>query len=231
LVYLDDRSRVEVAAAFWGALALGVGHYSATTCWRWRRERLAQAAAAKRETDARATMRELARLAREDAVLEQHRPRGVEARPRATGALRPLGTRAASPSCDGGRDVQTPGATLTPLYYRKLARRDRSRSSRGAAAAAAREQERRCPVCQEDFGGTDSVFELCCSHVFHAVCLDKWLAESYSTCPVCRAAIRGAAPPSKAKRNSSSAPAFSGQTTRTPVALQKTAEEDRGSNL
>jgi len=210
LVYLSDRNNAEVAIAFWCTLAVGVCFYGTTTCSKWRRERLEQAATAKREAEARATAREIARLAREEALLEQPRPLGVEARPRATGVLRPPGRNVALPQYNSQCGAGIPIAALTPVRYRKLSRLHRSKSSgstpthtAGAKAGAARkENEHCCPVCQENFCGADEVYELGCTHVFHSTCLRKWLDEANGTCPVCRAAIQSSTSPPTSRLNS-----------------------------
>lgn len=210
LVYLSDRNNAEVAVAFWCTLAVGVCFYGTTTCSKWRRERLEQAATVKREAEARATAREIARLAREETLLEQPRPLGVEARPRATEGLRPPGRNVALPQNNSQCGADTPIAALTPVRYRKLSRLHRSKSSgstptRAAGAkadAAHKENEHCCPVCQESFSGADEVYELGCTHIFHSTCLRKWLDEANWTCPVCRAAIQSSTPPPTSRLNS-----------------------------
>ena len=46
-----------------------------------------------------------------------------------------------------------------------------------------------CPVCLAAFAGDDGVKVVpACGHVFHAACIDQWLAVRNS-CPVCRCAV------------------------------------------
>jgi hypothetical protein len=203
LVYLSDRNNAEVAIAFWCTVAVGVCFYGTLICSKWRRERLEHATAVKREAEARATAREIARLAREETLLEQPRPQGVEVRPRATGRLQLPGNNIALPQGNSPRGADTPIAALTPVRYRKLRHLHRSVNSRSApsgatgvkAGAAGKENERRCPVCQDNFSVSDEVYELGCTHVFHSTCLKKWLDEANGTCPVCRAAVQSSIPP------------------------------------
>ncbi|KAK8522732.1 hypothetical protein V6N12_056432 [Hibiscus sabdariffa] len=47
-----------------------------------------------------------------------------------------------------------------------------------------------CAVCLCEIADDDEMRELRCDHLFHKVCLDRWLGYSYSsTCPVCRALL------------------------------------------
>ncbi|BAT11911.1 probable E3 ubiquitin-protein ligase ATL45 [Oryza sativa Japonica Group] len=63
--------------------------------------------------------------------------------------------------------------------------------SAAAAAAGAKKGPlvEDCPVCLEAFAGDDGVKVVpACGHVFHAACIDQWLAVRNS-CPVCRCAV------------------------------------------
>lgn len=44
----------------------------------------------------------------------------------------------------------------------------------------------KCCVCLSKFGDEQEVSVLTCKHFFHRNCLDKWLANHHSTCPLCR---------------------------------------------
>lgn len=46
-------------------------------------------------------------------------------------------------------------------------------------------KDRECSICQEDFLEGESVLKLPCRHLYHEVCVMRWL-ESHTTCPVCR---------------------------------------------
>ena len=55
--------------------------------------------------------------------------------------------------------------------------------------AASRQQfsQTTCAICLDDFvSGTTSVRELPCHHIFHPECVDVFLREHSSTCPVCK---------------------------------------------
>ncbi|KAF2284099.1 hypothetical protein GH714_018989 [Hevea brasiliensis] len=43
-----------------------------------------------------------------------------------------------------------------------------------------------CAVCLSEFAVDETVRDLKCKHVFHKDCLDKWLLQCRSTCPLCR---------------------------------------------
>ncbi|EOY01490.1 hypothetical protein QUC31_013764 [Theobroma cacao] len=49
------------------------------------------------------------------------------------------------------------------------------------------EEEEACAVCLCKIEEDDEMRELRCNHLFHKVCLDRWLGYSHSTtCPICR---------------------------------------------
>lgn len=43
-----------------------------------------------------------------------------------------------------------------------------------------------CPICFEDFIDGEVMRILPCKHKFHAICVDPWLLNSSSQCPLCR---------------------------------------------
>ncbi|XP_047966558.1 probable E3 ubiquitin-protein ligase XERICO [Salvia hispanica] len=43
-----------------------------------------------------------------------------------------------------------------------------------------------CSICLSEFEPNAEVNHLTCSHVFHNVCLEKWLNYWNTTCPLCR---------------------------------------------
>jgi len=55
-----------------------------------------------------------------------------------------------------------------------------------------------CAICLDDFCADESVVrELPCRHVFHAACVDAFLRESSSLCPLCKTSVlpKGYCPP------------------------------------
>lgn len=46
-----------------------------------------------------------------------------------------------------------------------------------------------CCVCQEPVKQGDMYRKLPCGHEFHKACVDRWLLDHASTCPVCRAEV------------------------------------------
>lgn len=49
------------------------------------------------------------------------------------------------------------------------------------------DQEVSCAVCLCKIEDDDEMRELRCNHLFHKVCLDRWVGHSRSnTCPICR---------------------------------------------
>jgi len=45
---------------------------------------------------------------------------------------------------------------------------------------------RTCSICLDDFCVGARVRRLPCMHVFHTLCIDKWIREGRRNCPVCR---------------------------------------------
>lgn len=43
-----------------------------------------------------------------------------------------------------------------------------------------------CSICLSEFEPNAEVNHLTCGHVFHSVCLEKWLNYWNTTCPLCR---------------------------------------------
>eukprot|EP01056_Protomagalhaensia_sp_Gyna25_P000903 Protomagalhaensia_sp_Gyna_25__902@NODE_1434_length_1839_cov_33_141667_g1158_i0_p1_GENE_NODE_1434_length_1839_cov_33_141667_g1158_i0NODE_1434_length_1839_cov_33_141667_g1158_i0_p1_ORF_typecomplete_len194_score15_29zfRING_2/PF13639_6/9_6e02zfRING_2/PF13639_6/5_6e16zfRING_11/PF17123_5/6_1e03zfRING_11/PF17123_5/1_6e10zfRING_11/PF17123_5/1_5e03zfC3HC4_2/PF13923_6/8_3e02zfC3HC4_2/PF13923_6/7_3e09zfRING_5/PF14634_6/8_7e02zfRING_5/PF14634_6/9_9e09zfC3HC4/PF00097_25/2_9e03zfC3HC4/PF00097_25/2_1e08zfrbx1/ len=43
-----------------------------------------------------------------------------------------------------------------------------------------------CAICLEDFRSRDVLRSLPCSHQFHVMCIDPWLRDPSSRCPICR---------------------------------------------
>ena len=67
------------------------------------------------------------------------------------------------------------------------------------------EKIERCAICVEDFKDGDSLRVLPCEHVFHKECIDEWLINHSSLCPLCKFEVpRGNAnqPPPRPERGS-----------------------------
>ncbi|GAA6014970.1 hypothetical protein JCM10207_008689 [Rhodosporidiobolus poonsookiae] len=58
----------------------------------------------------------------------------------------------------------------------------------GAGAAAAEDEIDTCPICFTEFEAGDELRVLPCDqrHMFHTSCIDPWLLEVSSSCPLCR---------------------------------------------
>lgn len=48
-----------------------------------------------------------------------------------------------------------------------------------------------CSICFESIIGDDFCKLPVCIHVFHKKCIDEWIQLGHSTCPLCRADVRG----------------------------------------
>jgi Ring finger domain/PA domain len=52
-----------------------------------------------------------------------------------------------------------------------------------------------CAVCLDGFEDGQRVRRLDCTHLYHADCLDPWLAQSSNCCPICKRAVSPTLPP------------------------------------
>ncbi|GMJ04897.1 hypothetical protein HRI_004158900 [Hibiscus trionum] len=46
-----------------------------------------------------------------------------------------------------------------------------------------------CAICLCKIDEDDEIRELRCDHLFHKVCLDRWVGYRRSTCPICRSSL------------------------------------------
>lgn len=89
----------------------------------------------------------------------------------------------------------SPAALRSMPSYRfaTIAATDKATAAAAAAAEAANADadacSRRCAICMCDFEQDEEVRRLPCLDLFHAACVDHWLAE-HTTCPVCRCDVR-----------------------------------------
>ncbi|KAF5940155.1 hypothetical protein HYC85_021322 [Camellia sinensis] len=49
--------------------------------------------------------------------------------------------------------------------------------------------EPECAVCLSKIEEGDEIIELRCDHLFHWVCLDRWVGYNHETCPLCRGSL------------------------------------------
>lgn len=49
-----------------------------------------------------------------------------------------------------------------------------------------------CAVCLSKVEEDEEVKELTCHHLFHRVCLDRWVGFGHVTCPLCRRLVKPA---------------------------------------
>ncbi|RKO88642.1 hypothetical protein BDK51DRAFT_13762, partial [Blyttiomyces helicus] len=49
---------------------------------------------------------------------------------------------------------------------------------------------RPCSICLECFRDRDLVRQLPCRHFFHVQCIDRWLVQRTSVCPLCRVTVK-----------------------------------------
>lgn len=56
----------------------------------------------------------------------------------------------------------------------------------GGGCSSSNVQLHECPVCLNEFEPDAEINHLSCGHVFHKICLEKWLKYWNVTCPLCR---------------------------------------------
>ncbi|KAH0681701.1 hypothetical protein KY289_019453 [Solanum tuberosum] len=54
-------------------------------------------------------------------------------------------------------------------------------------------QEVECVVCLSQVEEGEEVKELTCNHIFHRVCLERWVGFGHVTCPLCRGLLKSSA--------------------------------------
>lgn len=47
-----------------------------------------------------------------------------------------------------------------------------------------------CNICLDEFNVEDNIILLDCKHYFHVNCIEKWLMEQSTKCPVCRKSVK-----------------------------------------
>ncbi|XP_065876033.1 probable E3 ubiquitin-protein ligase XERICO [Euphorbia lathyris] len=67
--------------------------------------------------------------------------------------------------------------------------RSRSPATRFDSMCRCKQEERECSVCLTEFEGESEINYLGCGHLFHKVCLEKWLDYWNFTCPLCRSPV------------------------------------------
>ncbi|KAG8640440.1 probable E3 ubiquitin-protein ligase XERICO [Manihot esculenta] len=78
---------------------------------------------------------------------------------------------------------------LTPsdAYIKEF--RNRSPATRFDAVSSCKQPENVCSVCLTEFEPESEINCLSCGHLFHKVCLEKWLDYWNVTCPLCRSPV------------------------------------------
>ncbi|KAK7273467.1 hypothetical protein RIF29_14517 [Crotalaria pallida] len=64
--------------------------------------------------------------------------------------------------------------------------RSRTPTLRFESACGFEQPEHECSVCLVQFEPDSEINRLSCGHIFHKVCLEKWLDYWNITCPLCR---------------------------------------------
>lgn len=67
---------------------------------------------------------------------------------------------------------------------------ERTRALPSRNYKASEERDTTCAICVEDYRNGERVKELPCKHIFHPVCIDEWLINHSSLCPLCKENLR-----------------------------------------
>eukprot|EP01012_Entosiphon_sulcatum_P053443 TRINITY_DN73556_c0_g1_i1.p1 TRINITY_DN73556_c0_g1~~TRINITY_DN73556_c0_g1_i1.p1 ORF type:complete len:307 (+),score=48.48 TRINITY_DN73556_c0_g1_i1:53-922(+) len=51
-------------------------------------------------------------------------------------------------------------------------------------------KEEKCEVCQDEFAAGQEIRRLECLHVYHTACIDQWLRNCKSNCPICKLDVK-----------------------------------------
>lgn len=89
---------------------------------------------------------------------------------------------------DVSLDLAFFGHSLQPPAVPLLTHHELSISSYGSMVTADGEAGE-CTICLCKMEPGDEIRELRCSHLFHGVCLDRWLGSNRLSCPLCRGSV------------------------------------------
>lgn len=78
-------------------------------------------------------------------------------------------------------------ASLSASMIRDLLPVVKFRDVRGAGSGSGSGSPESCAVCLHEFRGHEEIRRLRnCQHIFHKVCVDRWIDHDQKTCPLCR---------------------------------------------
>ncbi|KAJ4292649.1 hypothetical protein N0V90_009312 [Kalmusia sp. IMI 367209] len=98
---------------------------------------------------------------------------------------------------DSEKDINQPSTGATNLLHpatteksNPLSRRSSAPDMPAATRASAIFSQSTCPICLDDFEHNESqVRELPCRHIFHVDCIDPFLLNNSSLCPICKQSV------------------------------------------
>lgn len=111
----------------------------------------------------------------------------------------PLSPRSMTLARDGSLPIEAThqGASHAAVSEKGLAS-PRSTVTGITNASSATDYQPKCTICLEDFENRVTIIrELPCGHIFHPDCIDEYLSEMSSLCPLCKASMlpKGYCPP------------------------------------
>ncbi|KAK4795754.1 hypothetical protein SAY86_028080 [Trapa natans] len=78
-------------------------------------------------------------------------------------------------------------STATATYMEQF--RGRTPTVRFDSVCSLDEREHECSVCLTEFKPHSGINRLSCGHIFHNVCLERWLDYCNISCPLCRKSL------------------------------------------
>ncbi|XP_061361227.1 brassinosteroid-responsive RING protein 1-like [Gastrolobium bilobum] len=93
----------------------------------------------------------------------------------------------AAVSSPESRPVRPQGPTLSALLIREFLPVVSFLDLAGKSPAVVAENGGCCAVCLSEFSGEEEIRCMAnCKHIFHRVCVDRWIDHDQKTCPLCR---------------------------------------------
>ena len=86
----------------------------------------------------------------------------------------------------------TPKSIVESLPVRQITEEQIIQNNMLNAAEGANKDEAmtKCMVCLIEYEANEELRTMPCLHFFHRECIDKWLLERGSTCPICKFNVR-----------------------------------------
>lgn len=110
--------------------------------------------------------------------------------PSPTSPRSPRRARTRRSSRDPRDDTMTPAIPMSPAIVSEKGLPSPAAVSAMTANTTATDYQPTCPICLEDYENRITIIrELPCGHIFHPDCIDEFLSEISSLCPICKTSM------------------------------------------